>query len=339
MNYSGQNQINGHVSGSYVNLMFDWLEAVYPSLLNACPFQRPVPGELHRVSAMQWRAMLDWVFEQTNNPDMPLLLAASIKPSNTGLLGYVASSCSTLGEAFARLQRFENLIYAVNSLQSGYETGAVCLRWGVERGKPGHWVDSVAIAALVAFSRGLVSKPLNPLSIKFVNPPVRNAMAFEAFFQSPVLFGQAFTEVKLPVDCLAWPIKAPDPAMRAMLEQQADALLEQVRRIDEPVPGLNRAIQNAVTRGAPELSQVAFLLNMSERTLQRRLQAVGLSFRDCLTQVRMAMASSCLQSGELSLADIAQLLGYNDQSAFTHAFKRVTGQSPAAFRRRPGGGG
>ena len=72
---------------------------------------------------------------------------------------------------------------------------------------------------------------------------------------------------------------------------------------------------------------------MSTRTLQRRLQEQGSSFRGELERVRVEMAKNCLEAGELSLADIASFLAYNDQSAFTHAFKRVTGASPAKYQR------
>ncbi|WP_337241675.1 AraC family transcriptional regulator, partial [Proteus faecis] len=63
------------------------------------------------------------------------------------------------------------------------------------------------------------------------------------------------------------------------------------------------------------------------------MQEQGSSFRDELEQVRVEMAKNCLQAGDLSLADIASLLAYNDQSAFTNAFKRVTGVSPAKYQR------
>jgi AraC-like DNA-binding protein len=118
-----------------------------------------------------------------------------------------------------------------------------------------------------------------------------------------------------------------------MLDQQAELLLKQVKAGEEAIPGLQKAIQESVSAGAPNLNEVARRLCISTRTLQRRLQEHGSSFRDQLEQVRVGIAKNCLSAGELSLADIANFLAYNDQSAFTHAFKRVTGLSPAKYQR------
>lgn len=121
--------------------------------------------------------------------------------------------------------------------------------------------------------------------------------------------------------------------MCAMLDQQAHLLLYQVKAGEETIPGLQKALQESVSAGLPNLNEVARRLCTSGRSLQRRLQLQGSSFRQELEKVRVEMAKNCLATGELSLADIANFLAYNDQSAFTHAFKRVTGCSPAKYKR------
>lgn len=323
----------GHVSASYVNLLFDWMADAHPSVAQRTPFQRPMAGELNRIEISQWQAMLQWSFDQLQDPAMPLKIAAHVRPANMGLLGYVASCCNNLGEAFARLQQFENLVYSVNALEVALQTDQIILRWGAERGRPGHWVDSVAIGVLVAFTRHLSSVPVHPLRIQFTNSRPVNAVDFDQFFACPVSFDGQYTEVVWPANLIETPVKSPDHVMRSMLDQQAQLLLKQVKAGEEAIPGLQKAIQESVSAGLPNLNEVARRLCISTRTLQRRLQEQGSSFRDQLEQVRVGMAKNCLQAGELSLADIANFLAYNDQSAFTHAFKRVTGLSPAKYLR------
>lgn len=323
----------GHVSASYVNLLFDWLLAAHPDVATELPFPRPQAGELNRITVPQWHAMLEWTFNQIQDPAMPLKIASHVRPANMGLLGYVASCCNNLGEAFARLQQFENLVYSVNALNVHFHGDELVLRWGHERGRPGHWVDSVAIGVLVTFTNHLILQPVFPKRVQFINPSPVNKADFDTFFACPVAFGGEFTEVVWPVDLLQTPLRSPDLVMRSMLDQQAQLLLKQVRAGDEYIPGLQRAIQESVTAGLPTLNEVAKRLLLSTRTLQRRLAEGGSSFRDELERVRVEMAKNCLHTGELSLADIANILAYNDQSAFTHAFKRVTGLTPARFQR------
>ena len=236
---------------------------------------------------------------------------------------------------FARLQQFENLVYSVNSLQVVFSEEQLILQWGAERGKPGHWVDSVAIGVLVAFTRHLVAVPVNPLKVQFINPEPSNLEDFRTFFGCcNVHFNTQITEVVWPVSLLDAPLKSPDSVMRAMLDQQAQLLLSQVKADEETIPGLQKALQESVSAGLPNLNEVARRLCTSGRSLQRafaaaRQQAFGRSLKRC----GVDMAKNCLEAGNLSLADIANLLAYNDQSAFTHAFKRLTGSSPAKYRR------
>ncbi|WP_275271312.1 helix-turn-helix domain-containing protein [Limnobacter sp. P1] len=323
----------GHISASYVNLLFDWLAETHPDVAQTNPFARPVAGELNRIEVPQWQAMLQWTYQTLQDPAMPLKIAAHVRPANMGLLGYVASCCTNLGEAFARLQQFENLVYSVNALNVAFQGDEIILRWGAERGRPGHWVDSVAIGVLVAFTQHLIAIPVYPRRVQFINPMPENPSDFDTFFQCKVGFAGDYTEVVWPVSLLEMPLKSPDHVMRSMLDQQAQLLLKQVKNGEESIPGFQKALQESVGAGLPSLSEVARRLCVSTRTLQRRLQEQGSSFRDELEQVRVEMAKNCLQAGDLSLADIASFLAYNDQSAFTHAFKRVTGVSPAKYQR------
>lgn len=324
----------GHVSASYVNLLFDWLEAAHPDLLTDFPHERPAAGELNRISVNQWAGMLAWVDSALQLIDLPLQVASMVKPSNTGLLGYIASCCATLGEAFARLQQFEHLIYAVNQLDVVLNHDEVILRWGDERGRPGHLVDSTAIGVLVAFSRTLTDRALNPRRVQFINPMVKSIQPYSDFFQCPVYFEANWTEVVFSADALTWPLRAPDAVMRQILDQQAELLLQRVSAERSPWPLLDRAIQETLAAGSAQVNDVALRLNLSSRTLQRRLLDMGTSFRQELERVRLAMAKNLLKQGEISLVDLASFLAYNDQSAFTHAFKRLVGETPAKYRKR-----
>jgi AraC-like DNA-binding protein len=186
---------------------------------------------------------------------------------------------------------------------------------------------------LVAFTQHLIATPLYPRRVQFINPEPVNPADFSSFFRCEVGFAGHYTEVVWPASLLETPLRSPDHVMRRMLDQQARLLLKQVKAGEEGVPGLQKALQESVSAGSPTLEEVARRLLMSTRTLQRRLKEQDSSFRDELEQVRVEIARNCLEAGELSLADIANFLAYNDQSAFTHAFKRVTGVSPAKYQR------
>jgi AraC-like DNA-binding protein len=86
--------------------------------------------------------------------------------------------------------------------------------------------------------------------------------------------------------------------------------------------------------GQPSKSQIARRLAISERTLRRQLADHGETFQSIATRARRDAAESLLTTTGHSIADIAFLTGFSDQTAFTRAFKRWTGTTPAAFRDR-----
>ena len=81
------------------------------------------------------------------------------------------------------------------------------------------------------------------------------------------------------------------------------------------------------------MEAVARALHMSVRTLQRRLVASGVTFREVADAVRMQLAEEYLSDRAVSTAEVAFLLGFSDQTAFNRAFRRWTGQSPGRWRR------
>lgn len=92
------------------------------------------------------------------------------------------------------------------------------------------------------------------------------------------------------------------------------------------------AIWDAMPRGRVEVSYIARQLGVSKRTLQRRLEAQGLSWRVLLARVRRELAEGLLADPALTVDEVAVLLGYAEASTFHRAFRAWTGSTPGAWR-------
>lgn len=317
-------------------MLFDWLQKEHSQLSDSFPFSRPESGELNRVSIEQWKEMLEWVAQRVNDSGFPFQIASTVKPANMGLLGYIASCSANLGEAFLRLKQFDTLIYAVNQMYIEHRSGALALCWGKEKFRPGHWADSLAVAVLLAYSRQLTDIAINPLEVRFINPVPANKDEFESYFSCPVVFDAEQTEVLLKPEVLMLPMRAPDAVLQKILDGQASKLLHQMQQEESGVGRFVGVLGESIAAGVPTLAEVARRMNTSERTLQRQLKEKGTSFRDELEKARTEIARNLLREGELSLVDIASYLAYGDQAAFSNAFKRNTGQTPARYRKSLG---
>jgi AraC-like DNA-binding protein len=124
----------------------------------------------------------------------------------------------------------------------------------------------------------------------------------------------------------------------AMNHRQVEAAASpqlQARAAPNPTESVLEALEYALTQGQGAnpllIARTARRLGMSARTLQRRLRASGTSFSDLLRRKREFSAVDMLCQGH-SIAEIAKTLGFSEHSAFTRAFKRWTGTSPARFR-------
>jgi AraC-like DNA-binding protein len=82
----------------------------------------------------------------------------------------------------------------------------------------------------------------------------------------------------------------------------------------------------------PDIEMVGERLDMSVRTLRRRLSEENTSFQEILDEVRFGLATEYLVETRLPLQEISILLGYSDPGNFTHSFKRWSGKAPSGFR-------
>ena len=158
--------------------------------------------------------------------------------------------------------------------------------------------------------------------------------AVERELGCPLRSPAPWSGLALSREAWALPFKRRDPVLQEILERHASHLLEGLPRADDVVSELRRVLARRVAQGDSRLSAVARDLATSVRTLQRRLNAAGVSYQEVLEQTRCDAAECHLAEGSLSIAELSWLLGYSEPSAFHRAFKRWRGLSPRAYRER-----
>lgn len=327
--------VKGVVPVTYVQLLYDYLgdKGIDAETLLGTP-----PTAEHgigRYPVQQWRQLLERSAEALQDPLLGLHLGETISPKNLGVLGYVLLACGTLGAALQRLERYHQLIYDVNPMQIALSGSDVELIWGQEQGRPGALVDETAIAALIHFCRDITDKPAYaPRSVCFINNEPRDKSEYERWFGCPVAFAQSETRIVVSANALQTPLRSADPALIDILQQQADALLDALPRQAEQATtdAVRRQITQQLRNGEPSAEEAAEHLHITSRTLHRRLAQEGHSFRTLLQQTREQLAKDYLQDQRLQLAEIALLLGYSEQSAFSRAFKQWHRQTPKQYR-------
>lgn len=127
------------------------------------------------------------------------------------------------------------------------------------------------------------------------------------------------------------------PDLVRLLEQQAHDLMAQLPESNDFISEIRGAIESELSGGDVRLESIAGVLGRSGRTLQRRLAEENCTFAGLVDEVRLEAAKIMMLNQRLSLTDVAYLLGFDEQSSFSRAFKRWTGQNPRDYRRSVGG--
>ncbi|MBA1145793.1 AraC family transcriptional regulator [Ectothiorhodospiraceae bacterium WFHF3C12] len=327
----------GEVSIAYVRSLFDYLtdHGYSPASL----FGKRTAESVERQDAfgtlpvLEWARLFDVAEAATGDPNLALHVGEAIKPRHFGILGYVTMSCSTLGEAIDRLLRYEALVGELSHSELRVDDGIARLRWRSPiRPIPPRVLSETAMAGWVSYGQWLLGGdyPAEEVSFEHAAPP--DTREHQRIFRCPVHFAADHTGLAFPAEYLDRRLIQHDPAMRALLDAQAEARLRELQRLSPLHRRAREATRTALMQGRASLANLARDLGMAPRTLERRLHAEGLSYRRILDEARLNYARDLLGDPEARLSEVALLLGYSEQSAFTRAFRRWTGMTPARYR-------
>jgi len=263
-----------------------------------------------------------------------LHLALHVDFRELGLLYYVLSSSATLKDALERASRYSRIVNEgiVQELISRNHRGLSVRYVGVSRHTDRHQIE-FWMAALVRICRKLTGLRIVPHSVRFIHVREGDTLRFSGIFGDNVEFGAPADEIVFASNLEQIPLIGADPYLNKLLVKYCEEALD-----DRPakIGSFRASVENAIVpllpHGKAEVGEVARRLGVSRRTLARRLSLEGLSFSGLLEDLKLHLARRYLADGDLSISQIAWLLGYQEIGAFSRAFKRWTGKSPRDTR-------
>jgi AraC-like DNA-binding protein len=278
---------------------------------------------------------LNLVAEALRDELLGFHLVQDFEPREMGLLYYVQASSATFGNALTRLARYSSIIHQGLSITCHHDDSVrVLVNFvGVPRHIDRHQMEALT-TLLIRISQQLTAAPLRPLRIRFAHPRCQSSSELEKAFGRAIEFGAEQDEITFAGAVWNLPVVSADPYLNECLVAYWEDALK--RRGSNPKP-LRAAIENAILpllpHGKARIGDIASALGVTTRTLSRRLAAEGLTFGHVLDEMRADLGRRYMDDPNLSIGEIAWLLGFQEASAFTHAFKRWTGKTPSQWRR------
>jgi len=250
-------------------------------------------------------------------------------------LDYAFRASATLRDALGQLVRYARLVHDRVTLRLVTESDGAWLTGTLPPGDVvnRYQVESFA-ADLLRLARDTCDPGLAPREVSFAHPPPASLDEYTRFFACPVRFEQAVIGMLIAAADLDRPMHGADPALVALLGRQLDRLLEALPAAESVSARAALVVKDDLASASVSVERVARQMAMSVRTLARRLEAEGTSFRRLVDVVRKEAAISHLRNRRMELTEIAFLLGYSESSAFHRSFRRWTGLTPVEFRRQ-----
>lgn len=269
-------------------------------------------------------------------PQVPGLgLAAGTRYHLTayGIWGFALISSPTLRSAIDVALRYLDLTFAFNRMtleEDAQELRLVLDDRDIPEDVRRFCVERDA-AAILTIQRELLGKPivLRSLSLRLSRPPYAARLA--RLFGVRPAYDAARNVAAFDARLLDLPLPQANELTARACEDQCRRLLG-ARRARGGLAGTVRDRLLREPGHMPDMEAVAAELNVTSRTLRRKLLDEGTSYRALQDEVREALAVELLGTARLSIEDIAERLGYAEASSFIHAFKRWKGVSPGALR-------
>ena len=192
--------------------------------------------------------------------------------------------------------------------------------------------NEMAMAQAMVIMKTLCGNQFKPKSVHFNHARKSDSTIYERIFRSPVHFEQSKTELIFDSELNNQPILRADPLLKEILTRQIEQIKtdESMDIRSQVEPLIRRSLQSQ----RYQIDRVAKHLFLHPRTLQRKLKDAGMNYSKIVEDIRKDVATERLKNSNITIMQLSDYLGYNDNTAFTRAFKKWFGETPVQWRKK-----
>ena len=289
-----------------------------------------------RLPVHRFVALLEEAARVSGDEAIGLRLGCSHGPASFGPLGDAIVHAPDIAGAIANVARYFFLHQEGACLELRIEGRNAVITYGIRDAAILDYRQDaeLSIAKMMSFTRIATGcRNWTPSAVYFEHPEPRDSSEHRRIFGAPVYFSQPYNALVAPREILAMRINSADVGSLAQLQSLAEAQAALSPPGDDLLAGVRQHILRGLRAGGVSIEKVAATMDLSERTLQRRLGECGATFNELVERMRFELSQRYLRQDHLSLTEIGYLLGYSELSAFSRAFRRWAGVSPIEFRK------
>lgn len=276
--------------------------------------------------------LLEHCVARTGCQHLGLLVGQRGGLQSLGLVGSLVKYSPDVGTALRSLVRFFHL--HTRGAKATLTVDGQLAYFGYQFEQPGtkgtDQVGDGALAVMLNIMQSLCGPGWKPSQVTLAHRKPAKVEPFRQFFRAPLLFDAEQNALVFLAEWLTYRLPVDDPELRRQLTEQIRAI--EAHHRDSFPEQVRSVLRTALLTDRADADHVASLFSIHRRTLNRRLNEDGISFKDLVEEQRYEIARQTLLDTDLQVGDVAALLGYADASAFTRAFRRWSGAAPAEWR-------
>jgi AraC-like DNA-binding protein len=280
--------------------------------------------------------LFDEAASLTQCEDFGIESGSTMQPQAMGLLGYLSCCCNNMLEALETFVPLRRIMMHSGTTECVKSPSCVSFIWTplsaafVEKR---YFVDTI-FSGWLAIHELTGNERVKPLKVEFVHDEPFDLQRIHDVFGENVLFNCQQNKITFSREDVERSFVSHDQELHQALVSEAEVALKKVPESLLTTAMVEKQMMRLLPAGDCSLVKVAEALHMTERTLQRRLKVDQTRFNELLKGLRRRWARNYLAETSMPVTDIALLLGYQETSAFTHAFRSWLDVSPAEYRRK-----
>lgn len=272
------------------------------------------------------------VFREAGDPQLGIVAGQSMVLGDCPAIDYAMATARTVREAVEVALQHARLCSDALAIDLQVDGAKALLRLESSTALSRIAADFLVVGM---FTSHISTWPLLPdeLECWFLHEQPGDVSAYEAALPGARLrFNAPCYGFSFNANSLDATLRSADPKLHAVVQRYADLMLAELPSTQTLAGDIRRMLPAELARSRADAASVARKLHVSVRTLGRRLEEEGTSFKVLLNDVRRELALNMLVRGDLPIADVARQLDFADVSTFHRAFRRWTGQTPATYR-------
>jgi len=280
-----------------------------------------------------WLEFLQKTVSLTGDTTLALRFGQQLGLGSFGTIGFALQSCSNVRQVIKLTVRYHSLLKPGTLWKTSQDNNTITLRFNLKIGSPDQQrlMTEMAFSHLFSVMKFLTGEKLAGPEVHLNYTKPKHSQKYKKYIPAPLLFDQEYSQIMLTEHALNIPISSANPAGNILFQQQCEEMLRNLNRAGNISAAIRRILINEAGN-FPDLAEVAEKLHMSKSTLKRRLESESTNFRIICDEVRDLLAKKYLTETELSVEDIAHLLGYTEMTNFRRAFVRWNKMTPSKFR-------